>query len=314
MDERDGNQEADPPPREASAGGSGGHEDSPSTSSGRTGGAAAAFTQPSCRLEKTASARRTVYLPLKRRAARFLEALAASGNVSFACEIAGIGKDRIYRHRRENAAFAAAWEAAKQAFAEKAEADDGIDLEALERDGLAVRRGRGGHVQIVSAHPAAWTRRDEDLFFSRYRESGNVAAAARAAGFSGKSVWDRAQINPAFRERLAEARQEATERLDFYLIEEGTNQLKGEGGARRDPQLAMWILKREDQRRAGTLRKGGAWRRPRSPDEVRDSILRKVSAIERHRNEKSLKEGWTQTADGHWIPPGYGKVSGDSYR
>jgi hypothetical protein len=136
------------------------------------------------KLERTGSGRRSVYVPLKRRAGRFLAALAESGNVSLACEIAGIGKDRIYRHRRENEAFAAGWEAAKAAFRLRAEEqEDGIDLAALERDGLTIRRGRGGQVQIVSAHPLAWTSKREETFFAAYVECGNVAAAARAAGF-----------------------------------------------------------------------------------------------------------------------------------
>lgn len=272
--------------------------------------------QPLRRLEKTASARRSVYVPLKRRAQKFLEALGASGNVSLACEIAGVGKDRIYRHRRENEAFAAEWAAAKAAFEAKADAGDGIDLEALEKDGLAVRRGRGGCVQIVSAHPQAWTRRDEDLFFAHYAATGNVSASARAAGFSEKAAWERARTVPAFRERLAEAKLDATTRLELYLIEEGTNQLRGTDGGRRDPQLAMWLLKREDQRQAGTLRRGNAgFGRHKGPpersfEEAKQSILRKVEAIERHQDRERLATGWTKTDEGHWIPPGYGQLTG----
>jgi len=231
-------------------------------------------------------------VPLKRRAKKFIEALAMSGNVSFACEIAGIGKDRVYKHRRENEAFAAEWAAAKAAFEAKAEEEDGIDLEALARDGLAVRRGRGGCVQIVSAHPLAWTRRDEDIFFAELADSGNVAASARAAGFSGKAAWERAQKVPAFRARLASAKQDATERLDFYLIEEGTNLLKGADGAKRDPQLAMWIVKRADQKQAGTLNRGAAaWRRPRPIEEITEEIVRKAEAIRRHRERQGRPPG-----------------------
>jgi hypothetical protein len=261
------------------------------------------------KLEHPGGPRRRVYVPLKRRSARFLRALEESGNVSLACQTAGIGKDRIYRLRREDPAFAAAWDSAKAEFARQAEAEDGIDLEALRRDGLAVRRGRGGTVQIVSAHPAAWTKRDEELFFAYYRESGNVSASARAAGFSGKAAWERANAVPAFRERLAEAKREATERLDFYLVEEGTNLLKGADGRPRDPQLAMWLLKREDARAAGTLKRGAAVGAPPPIEEVTESILRKVEAIERHRNRERLAEGWTQTEDGDWIPPGYGRIA-----
>jgi len=263
------------------------------------------------KLEKTAAARRSVYVPLKRRAARFLEALAESGNVSLACEVAGIGKDRIYRHRRENPEFARDWDSAKAAFAERAEAEDGIDLDALGRDGLAVRRGRGGAVQIVAAHPEAWTRHDEEAFFAHYGESANVAAAARAAGFSAKAAWERARTVPAFGERLAAEKAAATDRLEHLLIAEGTNLLKGEGGAAPDPQLAMWLLKREDQKAAGTLKRGAAFARSPPIEEVTAKIVRQVEAIKRHRRSEQRAQGWTETEDGHWIPPGYGRVSGD---
>ena len=256
-------------------------------------------------LERTGSARRTVYVPLKRRAKRFLEALEACGNVTMAREAAGLGKDRVYLHRRENEEFAAGWEAALAAFRARADEEEGIDLDALEKEGLAVRRGPGGHVQIVSAHPRAWRRRDEDLFFALYAESGNVAAAARAAGFSGKAAWERARTHADFARRLAEAKEEATERLHFHLVEEGTNLLRSE---KRDPQLAMWLLKREDQRQAGTLRRGAAAARVPAIEDVADKIVRNIEAIERHENRARLADGWTRTEDGHWIPPGYGWV------
>jgi hypothetical protein len=269
------------------------------------------FSQPPRRLEKTASARRSVYVPLKRRAKRFVEALAASGNVTFACEIAGIGKDRVYKHRRENAVFAADWDAAKAAFEAKAEAEDGIDLEALGRDGLAVRRGRGRCVQIVSAHPAAWMKRDEEVFFAHYAGSGNVAAAARAAGFSEKAAWERARKVPAFRARLAEEKEAATERLELYLIQEGTNLLRAADGGKADPQLAMWLLKREDQRRAGTLKRGAAHAQPlaASPEEIVASLEKGLKAFRARRGREKLEAGWTRSEDGHWIPPGYGPVA-----
>lgn len=243
--------------------------------------------------ERRGSARRRVYVPLRRRSARFLEALAESGNVTLAAEVAGIGKDRIYKLRKDDEAFAATWDAAKAAFAARAEEEDGIDLTALGRDGLAVRRGRGGQVQIVSAHPGAWTKRGEEVFFAHYIETGNVSASARAAGFSGKAAWERAKANPEFRERLGEAKREATERLDFYLIEEGTNLLKGEA---RDPQLAMWILKRADQQKARTLRRGAAAaRRTPTIEEVTENIVRKVEAIKRHKARMAAAE---QAGDG----------------
>ena len=42
----------------------------------------------------------------------FLDALAASANVTLACEEAGVGHTSVYRRRRDNAAFAIKWQAA----------------------------------------------------------------------------------------------------------------------------------------------------------------------------------------------------------
>lgn len=46
----------------------------------------------------------------------------------------------------------------------------------------------------------------------------------------------------------------------------------------------------------------------RAPHGAHDSILRKLSAIARHREPKMLAAGWTKTEDGHWVPPGYGPI------
>jgi molybdenum-dependent DNA-binding transcriptional regulator ModE len=258
------------------------------------------------KLERTSSARRRIYVPVLRRAERFLAALAESGNASLACEVAGIGKDRIYRLRREDEAFAARWQSALDAFRARIEAADSIDLEAIEKDGMTIRRGRGGQLQVCAAHPLAWTGAREDLFFESYAETGNVSASARAAGFSAKAAWERARACPAFAERLAKARDEATERLHFQLIETGSNLLKGADGAKPDPQLAMWLLKREDQKQAGTLKHGAARARPWSFEESIGLLDRKLRALGGRQERERLEQGWSRSPDGHWIPPGYG--------
>jgi hypothetical protein len=121
-------------------------------------------------------------------------------------------------------------------------------------------------------------------------------------------VWERARTCHAFRARLEEAKKEATERLGFHLIEHGTNLLAPTDGKAPDPQLAMWLLKREDQKKDGTLKRGAAWQR-RAPDieQVTENIVRKVEAIKRHEGKAKLAAGWTKTGDGHWIPPGWVK-------
>lgn len=47
-----------------------------------------------------------------------------------------------------------------------------------------------------------------------------------------------------------------------------------------------------------------------SPEAVRASIVRKVAAVRRHHEAERRAAGWTQTPEGHWIPPGYAPIPG----
>ena len=69
----------------------------------------------------------------KERRERFLKALAETGIVSTAVEIAGTSRTRVYERRKRDAAFSAAWEAAEE------QAADALEAEALRRavDGVA---------------------------------------------------------------------------------------------------------------------------------------------------------------------------------
>jgi hypothetical protein len=238
-------------------------------------------------LEKTASARRTVYVPLKRRAAKFLEALEMTGNVTMARETAGLGRDRVYLHRRENAEFAAAWEAALKGFEARAEAADGpstgsghgLSEAELEAAGLVLRRGRGGRLQVAARKPNQWSSRIEEAFLANLAACGNVERAARAAGTTAKTVWERRLACNAFRERMEEAREEAAVRLEWMLIGEGAEMLGEDAAGKRDPQIAMWLLKRRDQERGGTLKRGAGEARPSTFEEAIEALDKKLRAL-----------------------------------
>ncbi|HEX8364229.1 MAG TPA: hypothetical protein VF603_02980 [Allosphingosinicella sp.] len=270
------------------------------------------------KLEHPGGGRRSVYVPVKRRAARFLEALAESGNVSLACDVAGLRKDRAYLLRKDDAAFAAGWAAAKAAFEAKADAEEEtLDEERLRRDGLVVRRGRDGRVQVAKAHARAWGKRHDRIFFAALAQTGNISAAARAAGFTYKTAWERGRTCFAFAERLREEKAAAVERLEFGLIEEGERALgmdavpdSGDGAetAKRDPELAKWLVKREDQLRAGTLKRGAAAGRPprvATSAEVQAELTKSLKAYGDRLRAERAGQGWTQTEEGHWIPPGW---------
>lgn len=279
------------------------------------------------KLEHPGGGRRHVYVPVKRRAARFLEALAESGNVSLACDVAGLRKDRAYLLRKDDAGFAAGWAAAKAAFEAKADAEEEtLDEERLRRDGLVVRRGRDGRVQVSKAHARAWGKRHDAVFFAALAETGNVGAAARAAGFSYRAAWARARTCPDFAERLREAKAAAVERLEFGLIAEGEKALgtDAEGGwdgdtgagaeaeaesVKRDPQLAMWLVKREDQLRAGMLKRGSAARPGLGKPELIAGLMKQLKVLGGRLDRERAAQDWIRTPEGDWIPPGYGPLA-----
>ena len=76
----------------------------------------------------------------------------------------------------------------------------------------------------------------------------------------------------------------------------------------------MRFLKWREQKRTGPTGRRARWQRPpRSLDEVKGSILRKLSALERHHRAQKLAEGWTEDENGYLIPPGWvRKTNGDS--
>jgi hypothetical protein len=261
-------------------------------------------------LEKKGTARRSVYVPLKRRAARFVEALAQTGNVTMARETAGLGKDRVYGHRKENAEFAAAWEAALAAFRARIEAaEESGELGSVEEAGLVLRPGRGGRLQLVSPRPDQWTKKKEEIFLAHFAASANVTAASRAAGFTSKTAWERRRTNADFERRFEEAKAAALDAIELMLMEEGAKLLAAGEGERPDPQLAMWLLKRRDQAAAGGLKRGGRYG-PRRPtiEEVTEKITRKVGAIKRHKEAQQIAAGWTRDEEGNMIPPGWVKA------
>lgn len=47
-----------------------------------------------------------------------------------------------------------------------------------------------------------------------------------------------------------------------------------------------------------------------SEEALTESILRKLDVLDRREGPKKLAAGWTRSADGDWIPPGFAPVAG----
>lgn len=225
-------------------------------------------------------------------AAAFLGELEVSGNVLRAAAAAGVGPWTAYRRRARDADFAEAWDAAL------ARARARIAGEGGRSD--TVTRRYAGRPRLTAPRANEWTARTERAFLDHLSLTANVRAAAEAAGVSASGAWLRRRRMPDFAQAWAEAVEDGHARIELLLMERGAEMLGGDdeedrggdGAARAafDPQIAMWLLKRQDQRRAGTVRRGRAWEREVPIEEVRASIMRKVEAMARA-NARGLRGG-----------------------
>jgi hypothetical protein len=153
------------------------------------------------------------------RRAHFFRVLGETGHAQMAAAAAGVSLGCIYRLRRLEPGFtekmAAAAAAADERLA-KGQPDDG-DSTGTGQQAVVIRKGRGGRLRVVAAGPHWWTERHDALFLRHLRATGNVAASARAAGFTPKSAWNRRQRLPAFAWAMDEARDSADLALEFGL-------------------------------------------------------------------------------------------------
>lgn len=157
--------------------------------------------------------------------ARFLEALAETGNARLAACSLGVHRSTYTKRRARDPAFAALWNAALAA------ADDALHLAGgpcapepgshahpgglRTRGGeLAVARARHGGLQLRRSAPGRMTREAEDAFLDALCETANIRLSAAAAGFAHTSLLARKRRFPAFAADLAAAAAQAPARIE----------------------------------------------------------------------------------------------------
>jgi len=227
--------------------------------------------------------------PAWRRA--FLRELGRSGTVARAAETCGIDRSTAYQMRKANPAFAKSWDRALETAREALSPRAGGDLgePRLEADQV-VRSSKTGHPCIARVGPGRWSARSERAFLEELTATANVKAAARAAGFSTISVYNRRKLWPAFAEAWRAALAEGYVRIETLLIHAATSTLDPEPSAaeaRETPimsvEQAMNLFKLHRAEVRGRAGRPGS--RATEPDieDVRAEILRKVAAIEKAR-------------------------------
>lgn len=159
--------------------------------------------------------------------------------------------------------------------------------------GTTLRAGGKDGPQRIASDGSRWTDQAEALFLDHLGASCNVTASAAAAGFSTEALYRRRRTDPEFADRWQSALEQGYVRLEMMLLHGATARANEPARAELPfPEMtvreAIVILQlhRASVKGDGTTR-GAGWRaRPRRLDEVRDSILAKLAAIDRHEPER----------------------------
>lgn len=187
-------------------------------------------------------------------------------------------------------------------------ADDGRPPRGTKRPANhepVIRRAASGRLQISHVPEGGWTSAIEADFLELLRNSGNFEWSASAVGFTPGAVYKRRDEWPAFARDCRAALEEADIRLEYRLVAHAHALLR-RGIVTRDsphsedcppldevpfdPEAAMRIIGFLDRRKAGRAGGRSKGAPERSFDEVQESILGKLRAIERHEAMFGKKE------------------------
>lgn len=231
----------------------------------------------------------------------YLEGLRRTGNHAAAAREAGITWGGAWRYRRRKPEFEALCVEAEAEAQRRLAGAEGAFASGADPAFESIRRGADGRLKIQAQGRRRWSRKAEDRFFAVLRECGNISAAARAAGVARESVWKRRREWPAFARRFEETMDEAEIVLEYRVACLGTNWSETaertdrteavEGDAQAppilfDPELAMRFLRWRAEKKRG---KPGRMAALPPAEEVRERIVRKVAAIQRHKALKARR-------------------------
>ena len=153
-----------------------------------------------------------------------------------------------------------------------------------------IRRTSNGRLQISHVRDGCINSAVEADFLARLRATGNFDASARAIGFQPSSFYRRMEDWPAFARDCRDALEAADVMLDYRLVAHAHALLLKTGEAEEeeieavpfDPEAAMRIIAFLDRRKAGLTGKRHKGAPERGFEEVVESIMSKIEAIERH--------------------------------
>ncbi|WP_373475647.1 hypothetical protein [Sphingorhabdus sp.] len=220
--------------------------------------------------------------------ARFLKALAETGNVRLASDKAKVNNASVYRKRQRDPEFAADMEAARaQANTRLANEDRPTPSGARwDSDGSALiitQSANGVPRRTQRAGPNGWTRAEEKRFLDTLATTCNVTMACAAAGHNRPSAYTRRNKWTPFAKEWAEALKIGLQAMEVRLLYDAIDQTDNyyigvpreirPGRFDEAIRLLSFYEKRRGHQRV-------AWNRaPVDVEAVKESIIRKAEAL-----------------------------------
>ena len=152
--------------------------------------------------------------------------------------------------------------------------------------GTSLRASGKDGPQLIASSGKRWTDEAEARFLDSLAASCNVTLSAQAAGFSTVAIYRRRRTDAGFAARWQAALEQGYARIEIALVRRAADALEGFAPDPDTPfpemtvRDAVTILQLHRAAVRGDTGVSPRWRpRPRSLDEVRDSILTKLEAI-----------------------------------
>ena len=237
----------------------------------------------------------------------FLRALAETGNQTIAAERAKVSRSWVSLHRARDPAFRARVEAATAEA--KARLKAAGDLApptgwgSLDGEELVMRGGNGRRTQIARARLKQWTPRAEARFLGVLAATCNVKAACAEVGLTAASAYGHAKRWEGFAARWREAVEIGYLRIEAALVEHAGNPLSErevEVELEMPPMTAaqaIHLLHMHKHQMHGIGGRPGGAGRPKSLEELKPGILRKLERIEAMRLAEQKLDARTRTQD-----------------
>jgi hypothetical protein len=262
----------------------------------------------------------------------FLRALERTGEVRAGARDAGVDHSSVYARKRAYPDFAAAVEAAKQAFKARVKAEEAEAIAAVKEDPSTIRssadgsppHGSHGEELSISAGkvrrvgPGRWSAAKEQRFFEELAATANLRMAADAVGISSNAIRVRLLKHPLFAAKFDAVLQSTAATIDLYLVQESRRSFDPESidTGEVTPKVTIDQAIKISQLNASKRKKAEADPDPFAEPErgadafdghsVREDLVRKLRRLRDREMPDWIAKGWSFDEEyDHLVPPGW---------